>query len=169
MASATRWTWVWVSSGSWWWTGKPGVLQSMGSQRVSQDWVAELTVSYKLWEYYLDSRTLGFLICKMEMMIICISKYFRKTYERCEHAKASEIQKMSSFLVFFTVPKELGEIRLALWKQGELWEHETGKYWVKEAEKVSLERWCLTWDLEDVWKLHEEGVGVCCWSHGGVY
>ena len=32
MASPTRWTWVWVSSGSWWWTGKPGVQQSMGSQ-----------------------------------------------------------------------------------------------------------------------------------------
>ena len=32
MASLTRWTWVWVSSGSWWWTGKPGVLQPMGSQ-----------------------------------------------------------------------------------------------------------------------------------------
>jgi len=36
------WTWVWVSSGSWWWTGKPGVLQSMGSQRVGHDWVTEL-------------------------------------------------------------------------------------------------------------------------------
>ena len=34
MASRTQWTWVWVNSGSWWWTGKPGVLQSMGSQRV---------------------------------------------------------------------------------------------------------------------------------------
>ena len=43
MASPTRWTWVWVSSGSWWWTGKPGVLQSMGSQRVRLDWVIELT------------------------------------------------------------------------------------------------------------------------------
>ena len=32
MASPTRWTWVWVNSGSWWWTGRPGVLQSMGSQ-----------------------------------------------------------------------------------------------------------------------------------------
>ena len=31
-------TWVWVSSGSWWWTGRPGVLQSMGSQRVGHDW-----------------------------------------------------------------------------------------------------------------------------------
>ena len=38
MASPTRWTWVWASSGSWWWIGKPGVLQSMGSQRVRHDW-----------------------------------------------------------------------------------------------------------------------------------
>ena len=38
MASPTQWMWVWVSSGSWWWTGKPGVLQSMGSQRVRRDW-----------------------------------------------------------------------------------------------------------------------------------
>jgi len=38
MASPTRWTWVWASSGSWWWTGKPGVLQSMGLQRVGLDW-----------------------------------------------------------------------------------------------------------------------------------
>ena len=35
-------TWVWASSGSWWWTGKPGVLQSMGSQRVGHDWATEL-------------------------------------------------------------------------------------------------------------------------------
>ena len=42
MASTTQWTWVWVSSGSWWWTGKPGMLQSMGSQRVGHDWVTEL-------------------------------------------------------------------------------------------------------------------------------
>ena len=34
MASLIQWTWVWVNSRSWWWTGKPGVLQSMGSQRV---------------------------------------------------------------------------------------------------------------------------------------
>ena len=42
MASPTRWTWVWASSGSWWQTGKPGMLQSMGSQRVDHDWVTEL-------------------------------------------------------------------------------------------------------------------------------
>ena len=43
MASPTQWTWLWVNSGSWWWTGRPGVLQSMGSQRVRHDWVTELT------------------------------------------------------------------------------------------------------------------------------
>ena len=42
MASLTRWTWVWVNSGSWWWTGRPGMLQFMGLQRVGHDWVTEL-------------------------------------------------------------------------------------------------------------------------------
>ena len=38
MASLTWWTWVWVNSGSWWWTGRPGMLQFMGSQRVGHNW-----------------------------------------------------------------------------------------------------------------------------------
>ena len=42
MASWTRWTWVWVNSGRWWWTGRPGMLRLMGSQRVGHDWVTEL-------------------------------------------------------------------------------------------------------------------------------
>ena len=46
MASPTQWTWVWVSSGNWWWTGKPDMLQSMGSQRVRHNWVTELTNKY---------------------------------------------------------------------------------------------------------------------------
>ena len=37
-----QWTWVWANSRSWWWTGRPGMLWSMGSQRVGQDWVTEL-------------------------------------------------------------------------------------------------------------------------------
>ena len=48
MASPTQWTWVWVNSGSWWWTERPGVLQSMGSQRVRHDWAIELN-----WTEYL--------------------------------------------------------------------------------------------------------------------
>ena len=51
MASLTWWTCVWVGSGSWWWTGKPGMLQSMGLQRVGHNWVTELnwTDSWLWW------------------------------------------------------------------------------------------------------------------------
>ena len=53
MASLTWWTWVWVGSGSWWWTGKPGVLQSMGLQWVRHIWVAELNWTR---ERYLENK-----------------------------------------------------------------------------------------------------------------
>ena len=42
MASTTQWTWVWVNSGSSWWTGRPGMLRFMGSQRVGHNWATEL-------------------------------------------------------------------------------------------------------------------------------
>ena len=42
MVSLTQWTWVWVNSGTWWRTGRPGVLQFMGLQRVGHDWATEL-------------------------------------------------------------------------------------------------------------------------------
>ena len=46
MASPTQWTWVWVNCGSWWWTGRSGVLQSMGLQRAGHDWATELSWTY---------------------------------------------------------------------------------------------------------------------------
>jgi len=49
MASLTRWTWIWVDSGSWWWTGRPGVLRFMGSQRVIHDWATELNWKHAFW------------------------------------------------------------------------------------------------------------------------
>ena len=42
MASPTQWTWVFLNSRNWWWTGRPGVLRFMGSQRVGHDWATEL-------------------------------------------------------------------------------------------------------------------------------
>ena len=48
MASPTQWAWVWEDSGSWWWTGRPGVLWFMGLQRVGHDWVTEL--NWSTWE-----------------------------------------------------------------------------------------------------------------------
>jgi len=50
MASQTRWTWVWVNSGRWWWTGRPGVLQFMGLQRVGHDWATKL--NWTEWKFF---------------------------------------------------------------------------------------------------------------------
>ena len=50
MASPTQWTWVWVNSASWWWTGRPGMLWFMGSLRVGHDWATELNwVECSIW------------------------------------------------------------------------------------------------------------------------
>ena len=51
MASLTQWTWVWVSSGSWWWTGKPGVLQSIGLQRA--DMIERLNWTVNIYYFYI--------------------------------------------------------------------------------------------------------------------
>ena len=59
MASPTQWTWVWVNSGGWWWTGRPGVLRFMGSQRVGHDWATELnwvTNTHASFKYYRNLR-----------------------------------------------------------------------------------------------------------------
>ena len=57
MVSLTRWTWVWVNSGSWWWTGQPGVLWFMGSQRVGHDWATELNWLMHLWSLVTEGLT----------------------------------------------------------------------------------------------------------------
>ena len=53
MTSPTRWTWVWVNSGRWWWTGRPGVLWFMGSQRVGHDWATERNRTEVTKEYWI--------------------------------------------------------------------------------------------------------------------
>ena len=77
MASPTQWTWVWVNSGSWWWTGKPGVLQFMGSQRVGHDWVTELNWTAAL--NNVDSfkhSSLGFSYWKFSSYLRIFLSYF---------------------------------------------------------------------------------------------
>ena len=73
MASLTWWTWVWVNSGSWWWTGRHGVLRFMGLQRVGHDWATELNWTeqgfYFLgkvrWEIFICFLNLNLLICRV--------------------------------------------------------------------------------------------------------
>ena len=61
MASRTRWTWVWVNSRRWWWTGRPGMLWFMGSQRVGHNWVTELNYPISYLECYFKLRICFFL------------------------------------------------------------------------------------------------------------
>ena len=68
MASLTRWMWVWVNSGSWWWTGCPGVLQFMGSQRVGHDWVTELNGT-DWWLLFIDYFIAFTVSLKIDQMI----------------------------------------------------------------------------------------------------
>ena len=64
MASPTQWTWVWVNSRSWWWTGRPGMLQSMGSQTVRHDWVTILNwTQFLSWPSMLGKTSTGFWWC----------------------------------------------------------------------------------------------------------
>ena len=57
MALPTQWTWVWVDSRSWWWTGRPGMLQFMGSQRVRHDWVTEVNWTLSHRDLYISSQS----------------------------------------------------------------------------------------------------------------
>ena len=76
MASPTQWTWIWVNSESWWWTGRPGMLRFVGLQRVGHYWVSELnwTDSFQstvLWIHflYVNAKTI-FTICKQKKWFV---------------------------------------------------------------------------------------------------
>ena len=76
MASLTRWTWLWVDSRSWWWTGRPGVLRFMGSQRVGHDWATELNwiilLSCFLSSYSMNQK-LHFNLSESILALYCLS------------------------------------------------------------------------------------------------
>ena len=61
MASPTRWTWIWTGFGSWWWAGKPGMLQSMGWQRVGHYWMTKLT--FFVWSFIFTEMVWCLVVC----------------------------------------------------------------------------------------------------------
>ena len=76
MASLTRWGWVWVNSGSWWWTGRPGMLRFMGSQRVRHDWATELKwTEMHCWEEILHGSFMFLHITKAQRLTIVVMDY----------------------------------------------------------------------------------------------
>ena len=75
MASSTWLTWVWETWGSWWWTGRPGVLQSTGLQRVRHDWATELNWTLNLCIYALPSSKL-YLVVVASVDDFCLNHQF---------------------------------------------------------------------------------------------
>ena len=99
MSSPTQWTWVLVDSGSWWWTGRPGMLRFMGSQRVGHDWATELTWtpqicplpnSQNLWSYYLNGkRDFADVIKDLDR------EFGISTWTQCNHKCPLRVEKVS--------------------------------------------------------------------------
>ena len=84
MASLTQWTWAWVNSRSWWWTGRPGVLQSMGSQRVGHDWATKLNWTEPfvlLWEQLCFRSSLKHLshLLQVSSSCVCLSYHLERS------------------------------------------------------------------------------------------
>ena len=82
MVSPTRWTWVWVSSGSWWWTGRPGVLWFMGSQRVGHDWATELNWTEPWYMAFLNTYYYFISLHKTVVIELWYSKLYKKKKNR---------------------------------------------------------------------------------------
>ena len=101
MASLTRWTWVWVYSGSWWWTGRPGVLQFMGLGRVGHNWATELN-----WTACMcNSLTSAFLISDYAI-VISLQMWFRSSIDAASELsylmkKVSSLEKLRTACVLY--------------------------------------------------------------------
>ena len=106
MASWTQWTWVWVNSRSWWWTGRPSVLRFMGSQRVGHDWVTELNWTELNWrvshaidlseEYFNKSRK------QRPGRQVCAWSFPRTYVGGCDWSEASQGGRSRRWYYLFT-------------------------------------------------------------------
>ena len=113
MASLTRWTWVWVNSGSWWWTGRPGVLRFMGSQRAGHDWVTELNWTEHIQSLHNMQGTVLCALCKLSHLIFIILTFIPIPILE---TRPREVKRLIGRLHcdFLTVPKPVSSHRMTL-------------------------------------------------------
>ena len=96
MASPTQWTWAWVNSRSWWWTGRSVVLQSMGSQRVRRNWATELN-----WALLNVSLCITFLVVALYIIYIYIYKIYPSPPVSSFYQFKSSIESLPTFISQF--------------------------------------------------------------------
>ena len=105
MASPTHWTWVWANSASWWWIGRPDVLQSMGSQRVWDDWATE--PHYRLAEETQDgssSSGLPALSLRVYSRLSLLSLHFLSLLASSPNSLAMKKEPLSPLGTYWTSP-----------------------------------------------------------------
>ena len=121
IASPTQWLWVWANCRSWWWTGRPGVLQSMGLQRVGHDWVTEQQLQQRFYStpkifpggWFYCGNTGSTIILKLRVpragrtgnsihgsVKLCISFWYRIIFMQ-DWTKTHGCPKHAIMLVFF--------------------------------------------------------------------
>ena len=99
MVSRTWWTWVWVNSGNWWWTGRPGVLQFTGSQRVGHDWTTELNwTELKLRAWFFEKINITIDITEIQSIL-------RDHHEQLLVNKLGHLEDVSEFLETYNLPR----------------------------------------------------------------
>ena len=130
MASLTRWTWVWVNSGNWWWTGRPGMLWFMGMQRVGHYWAAELN-----WTLWYGLPYVSLIICKSGLLIFIFAEY--------THTMLNKIPLFHQSLgprVFLSFSLSLS-LRLILWSTEARWAHFLARAWKTLARGRPVPMW----------------------------
>ena len=106
MVSPTQWTWVWVNSGSWWWTRRPDVLQSMGSQRVGRDWT-----ELKIEKSKLDATCCIYFIASIILLILgCTIIFCTSSKTLSCNCRKSSIVKASYFRAVKLRKKKISEL-----------------------------------------------------------
>ena len=105
IASLAWWTWVWVNSGSWWWTGRPGVLRFMGSQRVGHDWATELNWTESFVDRILCENnffiSLG-LMPKIEMLVVACLVMFLKNCQTVFSCDSTILHSLPTMYKYFS-------------------------------------------------------------------
>ena len=111
MASPTRWTWVWVNSGSWWWTGRPGMLRFIESQRVRHDWATELN-----WTKLLDLLCYVREILRILRGVVCYAA-MRNRYRLWNICQSYvyEVWHLISFVYISWLQVSLGIFLFEMW------------------------------------------------------
>ena len=159
MASPTQWAWVWVNPRSWWWTGRPGVLQSMGSQRAGHDWATELswTDCHSRWNWEKISKFLVILVSKSAVWTISL-RITKRNSMILDHLEVSRLMN-HCYMIFFSLfrkgqelvtPELMKNYIIPCSKKDSKWLAETEsksifqnkiRYQGKEKNKKSIIRW----------------------------